>query len=168
MQYRGYKFNYIFLRGFMRTDTRNLYLHIRIEFTNKRKEFFNWSSKGNIVFGVAVVKEEVIRKIKIEDEKLYSISVLLRDNIQNTNLYKITDRNGSIRLTIDDVEAFIGEKLGITLVKCIRRSIKEAETINTQQTNNIITPIMEKEEKTWDYSATIQHIQKTTSLRSTS
>lgn len=152
----------------MRTDTRNLYIHIRIEYLNKRKEFFNWSSKGNIVFGIAVVKEEVNRKIKIEDEKLYVISVLLRDNERNTNLYKIEARTGAIRLTIDDTEAFVGEKLGIDLVKCIKRGLKDAETINTQPTNNIITPIKDKEVKIWDYSRTTQHIQKTISQRSMS
>jgi hypothetical protein len=135
---------------------------------NKRKEFFNWSSKGNIVFGIAVVKEEVNRKIRIDDEKLYVISVLLRDNERNTTLYKIEARTGNIRLTIDGIEAFVGEKLGIDLVKCIHRGIKEAETINTKPANNIITPIMSKEEKVWDYSQTTQHIPKTISQRLTS
>jgi len=158
------------MRGFMRTNTNthNLYLHIRIEFLNKRKEFFNWSSKGNIVFGIAVAKEEVSRKIKIEDEKLYAISVLLRDNERNSTLYKIEARTGNIRLTIDDIQAFVSDKLGIDLINCIRRGIKEAETINTQPANNIITPIKDKEVKIWDCSATTQHTQKTINQRSTS
>ena len=106
--------------------------YVRICLTNSNKNkppIFNWSG-GNIAFAIALAKEEVSRKVPIDNESHYSIDIKIKNDQTNATEYLWENKQGHVREAVDMAEGFINNKLGISLKRCVQYSIEQEKRLN--------------------------------------
>jgi hypothetical protein len=119
------------------------YIRISIYNSNKNKPIFNWSSKGNIVFALAVANEEANRKVPFPEnaptkkspnnrESHYSCAILLRNDATNSTIFEWDEYRPGVRAALECANEFVHKKLGLSdLTTSIRESMKKEETVKS-------------------------------------
>jgi hypothetical protein len=103
------------------------FLKIAIYNSNRDHPVFRWLREGNIALGVDVAQQFIDRKIPIDRENQYSMYIRLKNSRPNPNndivIFEREQRQGNVRKTLEEFDAFIQSKYGFSTKKEIEHAI---------------------------------------------